>query len=103
MSQLKTMQDENFAICLPRFARNKRPRFWRIAHALQAAVADASFTPGNRLPSQRKVEEMGRVRFYAVPSPPTKAVPTNLPTQRHRYKKGFAYSSNTPASGRGAI
>ncbi|PHV25622.1 hypothetical protein CSQ93_22985 [Janthinobacterium sp. BJB426] len=94
------MQDENFAICLPRFSGNKRPRFWQIAHALQAAVADASLTPGNRLPPQRRLEESGRARRAFVPN--------ESRTYQHTYtkascNKGFAYSSNTLASGRGAI
>ena len=37
MSQLKTMQDDHLAICLPCLAGNKGPRFVQIADALQAA------------------------------------------------------------------
>ncbi|CDG84393.1 aminotransferase-like domain-containing protein [Janthinobacterium agaricidamnosum] len=55
MSQLKTMQDENLPIWLPRLAGNKGPRFLQIADALQAAVADGSLTPGERLPPQRQL------------------------------------------------
>ncbi|MEM8519298.1 PLP-dependent aminotransferase family protein [Janthinobacterium sp. CAN_S7] len=55
MSQLKTMQDDNLPIWLPRLARNKGPRFLQIADALQAAVADGSLTPGERLPTQRQL------------------------------------------------
>ena len=54
MSQLKTIQDEHLAIWLPRLAGNKGPRFLQIADALQAAVADGSLTPGDRLPPQRQ-------------------------------------------------
>ena len=55
MSQLKTIQDEHLAIWLPRLAGNKGPRFLQIADALQAAVADGSLTPGDRLPPQRQL------------------------------------------------
>jgi len=53
MSQLKTIQDEDLPPWLPRLAANKGPRFLQIADALQAAVADGSLTPGERLPPQR--------------------------------------------------
>src|SRR5471032_2516156 len=53
MSQLKSIQDENLPSWLPRLAGNKGPRFLQIADALQAAVADGSLTPGERLPPQR--------------------------------------------------
>ena len=55
MSQLKTMQDEHLPIWLPRLAANKGPRFLQIADALQAAVADGSLVPGDRLPPQRQL------------------------------------------------
>ena len=55
MSQLKTIQDEHLAIWLPRLTGNKGPRFLQIADALQAAVADGSLTPGDRLPPQRQL------------------------------------------------
>ena len=55
MSQLKTIQDENLTRWLPRLAANKGPRFLQIADALQAAVADGSLTPGERLPPQRQL------------------------------------------------
>ncbi|WP_180977655.1 aminotransferase-like domain-containing protein [Janthinobacterium sp. ROICE36] len=55
MSPLKTIQDENLTIWLPRLAGNKGPRFLQIADALQAAVADRSLTPGDRLPTQRQL------------------------------------------------
>ena len=55
MSQLKTIQDDDLAIWLPRLAANKGPRFLQIADALQAALADGSLTPGDRLPTQRQL------------------------------------------------
>ncbi|MGK5080071.1 PLP-dependent aminotransferase family protein [Janthinobacterium sp. HLX7-2] len=55
MSQLKTIQDENLTIWLPRLTGNKGPRFLQIADALQAAVVDGSLTPGDRLPPQRQL------------------------------------------------
>lgn len=55
MSQLKTIQDEHLAIWLPRLAANKGPRFLQIADALQAALADGSLAPGDRLPPQRQL------------------------------------------------
>ncbi|WP_300752554.1 PLP-dependent aminotransferase family protein, partial [Janthinobacterium sp.] len=53
MSQLKTIQDEDLPPWLPRLAANKGPRFLQIADALQAAVANGSLKPGERLPPQR--------------------------------------------------
>ena len=55
MSQLKTMQDENLPIWLPRLAVHGGPRFLQIADALQAAVVDGSLKPGDRLPPQRQL------------------------------------------------
>jgi len=55
MSQLKTIQDEHVAIWLPRLAGSKGPRFLQIADALQAAVAEGSLKPGDRLPPQRQL------------------------------------------------
>jgi len=55
MSQLKTMQDENLSIWVPRLAVHGGPRFLQIADALQAAVADGSLKPGDRLPTQRQL------------------------------------------------
>lgn len=55
MSQLKTIQDEHVPTWLPRLAGNKGPRFLQIADALQAAVADGSLRPGDRLPPQRQL------------------------------------------------
>lgn len=53
MSQLRTIQDDDSPSWLPRLAGNKGPRFLQIADALQAAVADGSLKPGDRLPPQR--------------------------------------------------
>lgn len=53
MSQLKTIQDDDSPIWLPRLAVHGGPRFLQIADALQAAVADGSLQPGDRLPPQR--------------------------------------------------
>jgi len=55
LSQLKTIQDGTLPIWLPRLAGNKGPRFLQIADALQAAVADGSLKPGDRLPPQRQL------------------------------------------------
>ncbi|WP_426193727.1 PLP-dependent aminotransferase family protein [Massilia sp. DWR3-1-1] len=55
MSQLKNIQGENFSTWLPRLAGNKGPRFLQIADALQAALADGSLKPGDRLPPQRQL------------------------------------------------
>jgi DNA-binding transcriptional MocR family regulator len=55
MSQLRTIQDEDLPSWLPRLAGNKGPRFLQIADALQAAVADGSLKPGDRLPPQRRL------------------------------------------------
>ncbi|THC43405.1 PLP-dependent aminotransferase family protein [Massilia sp. Mn16-1_5] len=49
------MQDRTLPIWLPRLAGNKGPRFLQIADALQAAVADGSLKPGDRLPPQRQL------------------------------------------------
>ncbi|MDN2708989.1 PLP-dependent aminotransferase family protein [Janthinobacterium sp. SUN118] len=49
------MQDEDLTIWLPRLAGNRGPRFLQIADALQAAVADGSLAPGDRLPPQRQL------------------------------------------------
>ena len=55
MSQPKTIQDENLPIWLPRLAVHGGPRFLQIADALQAAVADGSLKPGDRLLPQRRL------------------------------------------------
>ena len=55
MSQLKTVQDENAPVWLPRLAGIKGPRFLQIADALQAAVTDGTLKPGDRLPPQRQL------------------------------------------------
>ncbi len=49
------MQDEHLPIWLPRLALHGGPRFLQIADALQAAVADGSLKPGDRLPPQRQL------------------------------------------------
>ncbi len=55
MSQVKTIQDENLPIWLPRLALHGGPRFLQIADALQAALVDGSLKPGDRLPPQRQL------------------------------------------------
>ncbi|MCS0598865.1 aminotransferase-like domain-containing protein [Massilia agri] len=55
MSQLRTIQDEGLPVWMPRLARQGGPRFLQIADALQAAVADGSLKPGDRLPPQRQL------------------------------------------------
>jgi len=55
MSQLKAIQDETSQIWLPRLAVHGGPRFLQIADALQAAVAEGSLKPGDRLPPQRQL------------------------------------------------
>ncbi len=55
MSQVKTIQDENLPIWLPRLAVHGGPRFLQIADALQAALVDGSLKPGDRLPPQRQL------------------------------------------------
>lgn len=47
------MQDDESPVWLPRLAVNGGPRFLQIADALQAAVAEGSLKPGERLPTQR--------------------------------------------------
>lgn len=49
------MQDDSLPIWLPRLAVQRGPRFLQIADALQAAVADGSLKPGDRLPAQRRL------------------------------------------------
>lgn len=53
MPHLKSIQDENPPTWLPRLAAQGGPRFLQIADALQAALADGSLKPGDRLPPQR--------------------------------------------------
>lgn len=60
MSQLKTIQDENLPIWLPRLAVHGGPRFLQIADALQAAVVDGSLKPGDRLPPQRQLSSIAK-------------------------------------------
>src|SRR5256885_9869881 len=49
------MQDEPLPLWLPQLAVQGGPRFLQIADALQAAVADGSLKPGDRLPPQRRL------------------------------------------------
>ena len=49
------MQDDIVPIWLPRLAARAGPRFLQIADALQAAVAQGSLKPGDRLPPQRQL------------------------------------------------
>ncbi len=55
MSQLKSMQDVDLIIWLPRLAVHGGPRFLQIADALQAAVADGSLKPGDCPTPQRQL------------------------------------------------
>lgn len=55
MSQLKAIQGADLPVWLPRLAVHGGPRFLQIADALQAAVADGSLKPGDRLPPQRRL------------------------------------------------
>lgn len=55
MSQLKTIQDRDPARWLPQLRAQGGPRFLQIADALQAALADGSLQPGDRLPPQRQL------------------------------------------------
>lgn len=66
MSQLKTIQDENPPSWLPRLAARAGPRFLQIADALQAAVADGSLKPGDRLPPQRQLAAQLQVDLTTV-------------------------------------
>lgn len=55
MSSLIPLQDDNSPVWLPRLAAHGGPRFLQIADALQAAVAEGSLKPGDRLPPQRRL------------------------------------------------
>jgi len=66
LSQLKTIQDENPPGWLPRLAARAGPRFLQIADALQAAVADGSLKPGDRLPPQRQLAAQLQVDLTTV-------------------------------------
>jgi len=55
MSQPKAIQDDNLPIWLPNLTRQGGPRFLQIADALQAALAEGSLKPGDRLPPQRQL------------------------------------------------
>lgn len=52
---MKTMQDDSLPVWLSQLAVQGGPRFLQIADALQAAVADGSLKPGDRLPPQRRL------------------------------------------------
>ncbi|ALM83375.1 PLP-dependent aminotransferase family protein [Bordetella sp. N] len=49
------MQNDDLPAWLPRLAVRGGPRFLQIANALQAAMADGSLKPGDRLPTQRQL------------------------------------------------
>lgn len=66
MSQLKSIQDEDRPAWLPRLAAHGGPRFLQIADALQAAVADGSLKPGDRLPPQRRLAAQLEVDLTTV-------------------------------------
>lgn len=55
MSQPKAIQGDDSPIWLPRLTIHGGPRFLQIADALQAAMADGSLKPGDRLPPQRQM------------------------------------------------
>ncbi|MEX8194880.1 PLP-dependent aminotransferase family protein [Comamonas guangdongensis] len=52
---MKAIQDDSLPVWLPRLSVHGGPRFLQIADALQAAMADGSLTPGDRLPPQRRL------------------------------------------------
>ncbi|UCU97331.1 PLP-dependent aminotransferase family protein [Acidovorax radicis] len=52
---MKTIQADHLPVWLPRLAVHGGPRFLQIADALQAAMADGSLAPGDRLPPQRQL------------------------------------------------
>lgn len=60
------MQDDHSPIWLPRLAVQGGPRFLQIADALQAAVADGSLQPGDRLPPQRRLAALLDVDLTTV-------------------------------------
>ena len=62
----KTIQDDNLPRWLPRLAMQGGPRFLQIADALQAAVADGSLTPGDRLPPQRLLAAQLKVDLTTI-------------------------------------
>ena len=78
---LKTMQDANFPIWLPRLAVHGGPRFLQIADALQAAVIDGSLTPGERLSGQPYFHPTAR---HTRPTP--RVASTTRPPQLCRTK-----------------
>ena len=66
MSQLRSIQDDELPIWLPGLAVHGGPRFLQIADALQAAVADGSLRPGDRLPPQRRLATQLQVDLTTV-------------------------------------
>ena len=52
---MKAIQDDCLPAWLPRLSAHGGPRFLQIADALQAAMADGSLSPGDRLPPQRQL------------------------------------------------
>lgn len=52
---MKTIQDDSVPVWQPQLSVHGGPRFLQIADALQAAMADGSLTPGDRLPPQRQL------------------------------------------------
>ena len=55
MSSFPSIQDGHDQAWLPRLSAHGGPRFLQIADALQAAMADGSLKPGDRLPPQRQL------------------------------------------------
>ena len=62
----KTIQDDHLPVWLPRLAVHGGPRFLQIADALQAAMADGSVVPGDRLPPQRQLAALLDVDLTTV-------------------------------------
>ncbi|MYN02969.1 aminotransferase class I/II-fold pyridoxal phosphate-dependent enzyme [Pseudoduganella sp. DS3] len=60
------MQDEQLFRWLPPLAAHAGPRFLQIADALQAALADGSLKPGDRLPPQRQLAARLQVDLTTV-------------------------------------
>lgn len=66
MSLSKPIQDEHSPRWFPRLAVQGGPRFLQIADALQAAIADGSLAPGDRLPPQRQLAALLAVDLTTV-------------------------------------
>ncbi|WP_202419722.1 aminotransferase-like domain-containing protein [Pseudoduganella guangdongensis] len=66
MPQTKAIQDEQLFRWLPPLAAHAGPRFLQIADALQAALADGSLKPGDRLPPQRQLAARLQVDLTTV-------------------------------------